>query len=177
MSLRKVIYIFKLSKFWSSVCLVSYRSVPDVLCLFICSSAGLSFRVCKPGHLAANLARIRFQETNRNSGRHPLNALFRWNWNKQPKLNQLGLPAPSTCKQSRENFDPCQSITNPCTISSQAALGHWNRSVSIKPSWKALNWKKLSYVEYIILPLNPALRQIYNNLHQLFSEENWLYCG
>jgi len=44
--------------------------------------------------------------------------------------NQLDLPgAPSTQLLTRENFDPCQSIMNPCTITPPLHLGHRIASV------------------------------------------------
>lgn len=91
--------------------------------------------------------------------------------------NQVGLPgAPSTQVLTIENFDPLKSIMNPCTIS-PLHLGHLMAfALMLKPLERELEEVAI-YVEYIILLPKSALRQIYNKLHQLFSEEKLDTCA
>jgi hypothetical protein len=91
--------------------------------------------------------------------------------------NQVGLPgAPSTQVLTIENFDPLKSIMNPCTIS-PLHLGHRMAfALMLKPLERELEEVAI-YVEYIILLPKSALRQIYNKLHQLFSEEKLDTCA
>jgi hypothetical protein len=86
--------------------------------------------------------------------------------------NQLGLPGtPSTQLLTRENFDPCQSIMNPCTITPPLHLGHES------PPYSCPNLRKIKVEEVVIRGIyyftaNICIKAIYYKYIQFLVKKN-----